>query len=81
MLKFAIVELQRIDLVWAIPLLALVHLAWLIQGARVLAMLLTGNWDGKPMVYPRLLALLRRRKASKSAREQGVSKERKDLSG
>ncbi len=81
MLKYAIVELQRIDLVWAIPLLVLVHLAWLIQGARVLAMLLTGNWDGEPVVYPRLRTLLRRRKASKVAREQGIREERKDLSG
>jgi hypothetical protein len=81
MLKYYIVELRHIGVLWAIPLLALVHLAWLVQSARVLAMLFTGNWDAEPVVYPRLLALLRRRKTSKRAGQKGTRDRRKGPSG
>jgi hypothetical protein len=78
MLKYYIVELGHIDALSAILLLGLVHLAWLIQSARVLAMLFTGNWDPDPVVYPRLLALLCRRKPSKTMREKPIRNGRKD---
>lgn len=64
MLKFYAIAIHHIDRPWSALLVCSVHVVWLIQSARLLAIVITGNWDVEPVVFPRLLALLRRRRAS-----------------
>lgn len=74
MLKFYAVAIHHMGRPWLALLVCLVHVVWLIQSARLLAIVVSGNWDAEPMVYPRLLALLRRRKSSKRMDEKGPGK-------
>lgn len=60
-----LIRLQDANPILGPLLVCSVHLVWMVQSARLLAILASGNWDSEPKVSPRLLALLRRRKAPK----------------
>ncbi len=80
MLKFYAVAIHHMGHPWLALLVCLVHLVWLVQSARLLAMLASGNWNGEPMVYPRLLALLRRRKTPRRTDDKTTGRAWKDKS-
>ncbi len=60
-----LIQLQQANPILGPLLVCSVHLVWMVQSARLLAILASGNWDSEPKVSPRLLALLRRRKTPK----------------
>lgn len=74
MLKFYAVAIHHIDRPWSALLVCFMHLVWLIQSARLLAIVMTGNWHVEPVVFPRLFALLRRRRASNRTDEKRPDK-------
>jgi len=75
-----LVRLEHANPILAPLSVCVVHVVWLIQSARLLAIFVSGNWDSEPKVYPRLLSLLRRRKTTKRTDENATGRRWRDKS-
>ncbi len=75
-----LVRLQHANPIMGPLLVCSLHLVWMVQSARLLAILVSGNWDSEPKGSPRLLALLRRRKPPKRADDKTNGRAWKDKS-
>ena len=75
-----LIRLQDANPIVGPLLVCSLHLVWMVQSARLLAILVSGNWDSEPKASPRLLALLRRRKTTKPTDDKTNGRAWKDKS-
>ncbi len=78
-----LVRLQHANPIVGPLLVCSLHLVWMVQSARLLAILVSGNsgnWNSEPKGPPRLLALLRRRKTPKRTDDKTNGRAWKDKS-